>query len=165
MANNIWSWDAAGRDLVYSPNPNPFFSLDEATFLIGIRPTSNGDTETLEKVKQWLTRGLQAGIGSQVNTGYGSLIRAGHLAPADEFFSVEFTLEGQLIHGRQRFTQWNWNDGRNEWQMRGNPDAEVRPVAFKSMMRYWFRVFALGVMPSREVQRLEAELFGAISPR
>ena len=43
-----------------------------------------------------------------------------------EFFSLDFALEGQLIHGRQQFTQWNWNDRRREWQMRGNPDAEVR---------------------------------------
>jgi CRISPR-associated protein Cmr6 len=165
MANNIWSWDAAGRDLLYSPNPNPFFSLEEATFLIGIRPTDNCDAATLEKVKQWLSQGLQEGIGSQVNTGYGALVRAGQPKPDNEFFSIEFALEGQLIHGRQKFTQWNWNDRRNEWQMRGNPDAEVRPVAFKSMMRYWFRVFALGVLPSRDVQSLEGKLFGAINPR
>lgn len=165
MANNIWSWDAAGRDLLYSPNPNPFYSLNEATFLVGIRSTSQGDDETLTKVKQWLSQGLQAGIGSQVNTGYGSLVRAGQKVLADEFFSLDFTLEGQLIHGRQKFTQWNWNDRRDEWQMRGNPDAEVRPVAFKSMLRYWFRAFALGVLPSREVQRLEGQLFGAITPQ
>ena len=165
MANNIWSWDAAGRDLLYSPNPNPFFSLKEATFLIGIRSTGQGDEETLNKVKQWLCQGLQAGVGSQVNTGYGSLVRAGRAVPTDEFFSVDFTLEGQLIHGRQKFTQWNWNDTRNEWQMRGAPDAEVRPVAFKSMLRYWFRALALGVLPSKEVQQLEGNLFGAINPK
>ncbi|WP_204138286.1 RAMP superfamily CRISPR-associated protein [Halomicronema sp. CCY15110] len=165
MANSIWSWDAAGRDLLYSPNPNPFYSLNEATFLIGLRSTRQGDDETLAKVKQWLSRGLAAGIGSQVNTGYGNLVRAGQKTSGDEFLNVDFTLEGQLIHGRQKFTQWNWNDRRNEWQMRGNPDAEVRPVAFKSMLRYWFRAFALGVLPSREVQRLEGQLFGAINPQ
>lgn len=169
MANNIWSWDAAGRELLYSPNPNPFFSLEEATFLIGVRPTAQLDDESkdeiLEKVKGWLSRGLSAGIGSQVNTGYGSLVRAGESKTEAEFFSLDFALEGQLIHGRQQFTQWNWNDRRREWQMRGNPDAEVRPVAFKSMLRYWFRTFARGVLPAREVQRLEGELFGAINPR
>ena len=165
IANNIWSWDAVGRDLQYSPNPNPFFSLEEATLLIGIRPTAQCDDATLDKVRGWLSRGLSAGIGSQVNTGYGSLVRAGASKTEAEFFSVDFALEGQLIHGRQLFTQWNWNDRRNEWQMRGKPDAEVRPVAFKSMLRYWFRTFARGVLPSREVQRLEGELFGAINPR
>jgi CRISPR-associated protein Cmr6 len=165
MANNIWSWDAAGRELLYSPNPNPFYSLSEATFLVGLRSAHHGDNATLEKVKQWLSQGLAAGIGSQVNTGYGSLIRAGQTTTSDALFSVDFTLEGQLIHGRQTFTHWSWNDRRNEWQMRGNPDAEVRPVAFKSMLRYWFRAFALGVLPSRDVQRLEGQLFGAITPK
>ena len=28
------------RSCFYSPNPNPFFSLEEATFLIGVRPTA-----------------------------------------------------------------------------------------------------------------------------
>lgn len=176
MANNIWSWDAAGRDLLYSPNPNPFFSLAEATFLIGVRPTVKGDAETLEKVKGWLSRGLASGIGSQVNTGYGSLIRAGQAQPADEFFSVDFALKGQLIHGRQKFIDVHSpfqkeRDGRLRTDNRGNLKvqssayAEVRPVAFKSMLRYWFRAFALGVLPSREVQRLEGELFGSINPR
>jgi len=165
MANNIWSWDAAGRDLLYSPNPNPFFSLSETTFLIGIRPMPGSNPEIIERVREWLSRGLQAGIGSQVNTGYGSLVRAGQtIRPENEFFRVDFTLEGQLIHGRQKFTQWNWNDRRNEWQMRGQPDAEVRSVAFKSMLRYWFRAFALGVLSSRDVQQLEGQIFGAISP-
>lgn len=167
MANNIWGWDAAGQGLLYSPNPNPFFSLAEATFLIGIRRASQCKPEEFnaisDKIKAWLIQGLQSGIGSQVNTGYGSLVQAGQGANKG-FFSVNFTLEGQLIHGRQKFTQWNWNDRRNEWQMRGNPDAEVRPVAFKSMLRYWFRAFALGVLPSRDVQQLESKLFGAINP-
>jgi len=165
MANNIWSWDVAGRNLLYSPNPNPFYSLKEATFLIGVRPTPAADPAILTKVKGWLTRGLQAGIGSQVNTGYGSLVKAESSTSPQEFLNLDFALAGQLIHGRQRFTQWTWNDRRHEWQMRGNSDAEVRPVAFKSMLRYWFRAFALGVLPSREVQRLEGELFGAINPR
>jgi CRISPR-associated protein Cmr6 len=165
MANNIWPWDDAEQNWNYSPNPNPFFSLQATTFLIGVRSTSNGDEETLEQVKQWLSRGLQAGIGSQVNTGYGSLIRAGQPAATDEFFSVEFTLEGQLIHGRQKFTQWNWNERSNDWQMRGRPEAEVRPVAFKSLLRYWFRAFALGVIRPDIVRELEASIFGNINPQ
>ncbi|OLP17433.1 type III-B CRISPR module RAMP protein Cmr6 [Leptolyngbya sp. 'hensonii'] len=188
MANNIWGWKEDVLD--YSPNPNSFFSLKEATFLIGIRRASQCKPEEFEQIRsqveQWLTNGLQAGIGSQVNTGYGSLVRAGQAA-SKGFFSVDFILEGQLIHGRQRFTQWNWNDRRNEWQMRGQPDAEVRSVAFKSMLRYWFRAFALGVLPvgterslepylkairegksvspPSEVKALEAILFGSITPQ
>lgn len=165
MANNIWSWK--DDSLEYSPNPNPFFSLKEPTFLIGLRPASNcQDEKILEQVKQWLINGLQYGIGSQVNTGYGQLILSGKNQRLEsEFYRLDFELEGQLIHGYQRFTQWQWNDRRNEWQMRGAPVAEVRPIAFKSMMRYWFRVFASGVLPINEVQNIEAELFGGINPK
>lgn len=165
MANNIWSWDAAGRDLRYSPNPNPFLSLDEATFLVGIRSTANGDAETLEKVKGWLTQGLQSGIGSQVNTGYGSLIRAGQTSARDEFFSVDFALEGQLIHGRQKLKNIRTPYIRSrKGDLRPDTEAqpEVRAIAFKSMLRYWFRAFALGFIPIPYVRQLEANLFGSI---
>ncbi len=166
MANNIWSWDAMGQRLDYSPNPNPFFSLNEATFQIGILGTNRCKSGQLQQVKDWLTSGLKAGVGSQVNTGYGSLVRAGE-ATSDQppLVEVDFAIEGQLIHGRQKFTPYSWNDRRNEWQMRGTPDAEVRPTAFKSMLRYWFRALALGVLPPAEVQRQEAKLFGAITPQ
>lgn len=157
IANNIWNWD--GEALDYSPNPNPFFSLKEATFLIGLRRQQSCNDVTFKQIQQWLISGLRSGIGSQVNTGYGRLITAGQKNQIDKFFQVEFSLEGQLIHGRQKFTKWNWHDGRKEWQMRGQPDAEVRPTAFKSMLRYWFRALAQGVMPTSEVKRWEANLF------
>lgn len=160
IANNIWSWD----DQQLKPKPNPFFSLKESTFMIGIRRTASCDDDAYQKIQQWLFAGLQAGIGSQVNTGYGELTRAGQGKSSNQFFQLEFSLEGQLIHGRQKFTRWNWNDRQQEWQMRGQPDAEVRPVAFKSMLRYWFRAFALGVMLPNEVKTWEATLFGAINP-
>ncbi len=165
MANNIWSWKDDSME--YSPNPNPFLSLKEPTFLIGLRLASNcEDEKILEKVKQWLKKGLQLGIGSQVNTGYGQLILSGKNQRLEsEFYRLDFELEGQLIHGYQRFTQWQWNHRRNEWQMRSAPVAEVRPTAFKSMLRYWFRVLASGVLPINEVQKTEAELFGGINPK
>jgi CRISPR-associated protein Cmr6 len=164
MANNIWGWD--GNDLKYSPNPNPFFSLIEPTFVIGLRPTTHCNDVTFKQVKAWLLLGLSSGIGSQVNTGYGQLSeRSNHTANQNAFFQIDFSLEGQLIHGRQKFTQYTWNDRRGEWQMRGQPQAEVRPVAFKSILRYWFRAFALGVLPLNEVKRLEANLFGSITPQ
>ena len=163
MANNIWNWDVATQGVNYAPNPNPFFSLKEPTFLIGIRRTSQCDEDTFNQVRLWLEQGLSKGIGSQVNTGYGRLIRAGQ-RDANGFFRINFSLKGQLIHGRQRFTSWTI-DRNNKWQMRGQPDAEVRSVAFKSMLRYWFRVFALGVLRPDEVKALEGSLFGSITPQ
>jgi len=164
MTNNIWGWE--NNELAYDPNPNPFFSLKEAQFLVGLRLASTcKDRQILEQVKQWLLQGLEAGVGSQVNTGYGQLKTHQNRSNNHEFLRVSFGLEGQLIHGGQKFNQWNWNDRRQEWQMRGNPQAEVRPVAFKSMLRYWFRAFALGVLSPEQVQEWEARLFGGINPQ
>ncbi len=164
MANNIWSWE--GNSIDYNPNPNPFLSLKQPTFFIGLRLASNcQDQSVLEKVKGWLAQGLKAGVGSQINTGYGELIEAGKKINSDlEFYQLEFSLEGQLIHGHQKFTQWSWNDKRSEWQMRGVAVAEVRPTAFKSMMRYWFRVLASGVLNLDDVRKIEAKIFGGINP-
>jgi CRISPR-associated protein Cmr6 len=164
MANNIWNWE--GNNLNYSPNPNVFLSLKEPTFLIGLKLASNQtDVKLLEQVKQWLIKALESGIGSQINTGYGQLITAGKQPKTNEFLRVDFALEGQLIHSYQSFTQWNWNDRRNEYQMRGKAEPEVRPIAFKSMLRYWFRAFALGVLPVDDVKTWEATLFGGINPQ
>lgn len=174
MANNIWQWD--NNTPKYSPNPNPFFSLEKPMFLIGLRLASNcQDNDILEKVKQWLIKGLQAGVGSQINTGYGQLNPAGKLEKNHEFFKVEFVIEGQLIHGRQRFKNVNQpyqrgDDGRfrtdNNGKLRTDNIAtsEVRPVAFKSMLRYWFKTFALGILEPAQVQEWEAKIFGGITP-
>jgi len=164
MANNIWSWK--GDSLEYAPNPNPFLSLKEPIFVIGIRAINQGDQpqkEAFGKIKQWLVDGLLSGAGSQVNTGYGGLIRAGESdRNSHEFFRMHFGLEGQLIHGRQKFTRWEWNDRRQNWQMRGLAEAEVRPIAFKSMLRYWFRAFALGIISTENVKTWESRLFGSL---
>ncbi|NJM00637.1 MAG: type III-B CRISPR module RAMP protein Cmr6 [Synechococcaceae cyanobacterium SM2_3_2] len=160
IANSIWRWD----DLEYNPNPNTFFSLTQSTFIIGIRLVHPDQKEALEKVKKWLIKGLQEGIGSQANSGYGQLLSP-EQKPEKGFLEVEFTLEGQLIHGRQLFTNWRWNERRQEYQHRGQPDAEVRPVAFKNMLRYWFRSLSLGVLPRDQVKNLEAKLFGFLDPQ
>lgn len=172
MANNIWQWD--NNSPKYSPNPNPFFSLEKPMFLIGLRLASNcQDNDILEKVKQWLIKGLQAGVGSQVNTGYGQLNPAGKLEKNHEFFRVEFVIEGQLIHGRQKLKDIKQpyqkdRDGNfrlSQGKLKPNTinHPEVRSVAFKSMLRYWFRTFALGILEPGEVQEWEAKIFGGIT--
>ncbi|WJI24184.1 RAMP superfamily CRISPR-associated protein [Thermosynechococcus sp. B0] len=164
MANNLWSWD--NGNLKYAANPNVFFSLRRVSFLIGIKPTNHCSPQMLKQVKEWLIRGLTQGIGSQVNAGYGVLVEP-QKQVGRGFFSVDFTVQGQLIHGCQKCTStsWQWNDRNQAWQMRGQPEAEVRATAFKSLLRYWFRAFARGVLPPAEVQRLEGMIFGAIQPQ
>ncbi|MFP4337185.1 MAG: RAMP superfamily CRISPR-associated protein [Halothece sp.] len=160
MANNIWKWE--GNSIEYSPNPNPFLSLKEPTFVIGLRLASHcQELNILNSVKEWLIKGLESGVGSQVNTGYGEML-TGTTKNPNEFLRLEFGLEGQLIHGYQNFAPWD--PEKKKW-LRGKPEPEVRPIAFKSMLRYWFRAFALGVLDQEKVKNWEAIFFGGIQPQ
>jgi CRISPR-associated protein Cmr6 len=174
MANNLWKWN--GNELEYNSNPNLFISLKESTFLIGIKPGNNCDYDTCDRVKKWLIAGLQSGVGSQLNSGYGEMNLDGQTISRSEILSVKFSLEGQLIHGHQKFNNIKEpykrdRDGNLKLDKNGKlqsdtlPVAEVRPIAFKSMLRYWFRAFALGVLDVQQVQELEGKIFGAITPK
>jgi CRISPR-associated protein Cmr6 len=157
MANAIWTWKN-NQDLPgYAPNPNNFLSLSEPTFVIGLRKDHCTD-EIFELVKRWLMNGLAQGIGSQVNTGYGALDPIEHgqkVSRQATILKVSFELSGQLIHGGQKF-----NSG-----FRPKAEPEIRPVAFRGMLRYWFRALASGYFKSDQVREFEKELFGGIEPQ
>lgn len=169
MANSLWTWGEGGP--VYRANPNVFLSLRQVRFLIGLRRGHRGTTEQVEQVKRWLVQGLQQGVGSRVNSGYGVLrpvkpsdrvVLPGYLKP---WVRVQFMLRGQLSHGRQYFGKWQ--ERRNNpdlWNPPGKSQVELRPTAFRSLLRYWFRVLALGKLPMAVVQRAELEIFGGIEP-
>jgi CRISPR-associated protein Cmr6 len=159
MANSIWGWN--DEKLSYQPNPNLLLSLRKPKILIGLRPGKLCDRATFEMVKTWLIQGLQLGIGSQVNTGYGEMIVESEQSPIAPFLQVNFSLAGQLIHSYQKAS---WNDNRSKYEFEG--EAEVRPTAFKSMLRYWFRTWTQGVLPVEAIRdRLEPQLFGSIQPQ
>lgn len=180
MANAIWKWDG-DTPPEYNTNPNIFLSLKKSTFVIGLYAISpNVSPELLSKIKQelndenatvldqvrrWLVNGLAQGIGAQVNTGYGGL-EVDTLKPVKKsiILKVDFTIQGQLIHGSQRFNKWELNRQGNNWKPPGEAIQEVRPTAFRSMLRYWFRALALGVLSSSQVRSLEKEIFGGIEP-
>ncbi|MEM1394379.1 MAG: RAMP superfamily CRISPR-associated protein [Cyanobacteria bacterium P01_H01_bin.150] len=158
MANSIWTWD--GNTPKYKTNPNIFLSLRKPTFVIGLRLANGADDTLLKHVKRWLFTGLAQGIGSRVNSGYGVLAvkpKEGEEKPKKQIpiVRVQFELRGQLPHGRQYF---------NNWQ-RPKTQAEVRPPAFRSMLRYWFRTLALGVLEPSAVQEWELNIFGGIEPK
>lgn len=166
MANNLWTWD---KNLpAYKANPNLFFSLEKPAFVIGLRPRTPQDGEAMLKVQTWLLAGLKAGAGSQINTGYGRLTGSGEIDRSRQFLSLKFKVEGQLIHSHPTFKDSDRPYGYNKkGQLTANTVqvAEVRPVAFKSLLRYWFRTIALGVLPGDRVKELEAMLLGAINPQ
>ena len=171
MANSIWKWknDDAPE---YNTNPNIFLSLEKPTFVVGLRDTKNCSIQILNQTKQWLFKGLTQGIGSRVNSGYGSLVLIKNpnnleltlVEPVKRklLLKVPFELRGQLIHGSQYFDLWERNNNGNKWRSPGKPRSEVRPVAFRSVLRYWFRVFSLGVLSSPRVRELEMKFFGGI---
>lgn len=165
----------------YSPNPNPFLSLSKSSFVVGLcSRVPDGDREIINQATKWLKDGLAAGIGSQVNTGYG-VVGVSSQSP-EPFLQVPFTLKGQLIHGHQLV---EWQD--NKKRFNNTAQDEVRPAAMKSILRYWFRALARGVLPAGTAQdvvnyqkqlkkgetgnppatarALEALLFGSITPQ
>lgn len=179
MANAIWGWESqAGVELPsYQANPNIFLSLDKPTFVIGLRSGSAAcSTDILDKVKRWLLQGMIQGIGSRKNSGYGKLVLP--LAevrnlPKEQrpkfppFLRVPFELEGQGIHGYQSVEDprnWHYEEEKKRWKIRFSPISEVRPVAFRCMLRYWFRAFTLGVLSPQKVRKTEALIFGSIQP-
>lgn len=168
MANNIWKWN--GNEPEYKPNPNTFLSLSQPRFLIGLRPSPRGKGEVFEQVKGWLIRGLQNGIGSQVNTGYGEMSIKKQPVIQNPFLQLRFMLTGQLIHGAQKITNprqpFKVKNGQTQTnQLDTYPEPEARPVAFKSMLRYWFRTLALGFLDAGIVKTWENRLFGGIQPQ
>jgi CRISPR-associated protein Cmr6 len=168
MANSIWKWEGTAPP-EYNTNPNICISLKEPTFVIGLRRGLGCSDETLQQVKIWLINGLNQGIGSRVNSGYGVLkvterTLAEKLTKSHPIFGIPFELQGQLIHGRQEFNGWKRNEKDTKWKPPGIAEAEVRAIAFRSMLRYWFRTLALGVLNSKSVRDLELEIFGGIEP-
>lgn len=166
MANSIWTWD--NNDVPqYASNPNVFLSLRKPTFVIGLRLVNGADVTLLEQVRRWLFTGLAQGIGSRVNSGYGTFeITNSQEKPKKnkEILSVKFQLRGQLIHGSQYFDDWKKKNRGDEWKPPGIAQAEVRPPAFRSMLRYWFRTLALGVLDANQVKAWELNIFGGIEP-
>jgi len=166
MANSIWTWDSNNIPQ-YKTNPNVFLSLRKPTFVIGLRLVNGANSTILQHVQRWLFQGLAQGIGSRVNSGYGTFkIRNQQQQPkiAQEILSVKFQLRGQLIHGRQYFNEWKETRDRPEWKPPGIAQSEVRPIAFRSMLRYWFRTLALGVLDTNLVKDWELTIFGGINP-
>ena len=173
MVNNIWNKEDNNELPKYDPNPNLLFSLKTVHFKIGLCPRINIEAhkDAFEQVKRWLIKGLESGVGSQVNSGYGTLLSSeSDYDPPKGFLEVKFNLKGQLILGQQAYRKlskpYKPQKKDNKYIASTWPIPEVRPIAFKSMLRYWFRAFSAGFLPVADVQGiLEPKLFGSIQPQ
>ncbi|MBI1240928.1 RAMP superfamily CRISPR-associated protein [Umezakia ovalisporum] len=165
VANSIWTWD--GDNPHYKTNPNVFLSLRKVTFVVGLRVHDKQNLEILNLVQKWLIKALNQGVGSRVNSGYGVLevqTKVEQEKPKKRILSVKFELQGQLVRGRQEFKRWAKNSEGTGWKPPGEAKSEVRPPAFRSMLRYWFRTLALGVLEASTVKQWELKIFGGIDP-
>lgn len=166
MVNSIWTWTDSQQPQ-YQPDPHVFLSLKQPIFVIGLRQGKECSEQILNQVKKWLLQALANGVGSRINSGYGELRPKLPEQPhrrSQLILSIPFALQGQCIHSVQQVYWQNNRAGELEPKFRNNV-AEVRPIAFRSMLRYWFRVFSLGVLPAQSVRTLEARLFGGIKPK
>lgn len=149
IATPQWGWN--NNQVTYNPVPHPLLSLDQPTFLLGLRATRAEHEHHVTTVIKWLENALSIGIGSRVSSGYG---RALGQAPASPHqCSYEFELWTQGIYGVEPPTKQNGYQGI----------AEFRPTAIRGILRYWFRAMALSLYEGSQVQILEEELFGALS--
>ena len=99
MANSIWTWDDNNIPQ-YKTKPNVFLSLRKPTFVIGLRLVNGADNTLLELVKRWLFEGLAQGIGSRVNSGYGTfkIIDSQEIPQNNtEILSVKFQYEPLIV--------------------------------------------------------------------
>ncbi len=149
IATPQWHWQ--NEKAVYKPEPHPLLSLEQPTFLMGLRATKPEYEKYVAIVKEWLDCALKSGIGSRVSSGYGRALDRPTTSP--HIKSYEFELWTQGMYGSEPPTR------DNGW--RGVP--EFRPTAIRGILRYWFRAMALGLYSVKDAQLLEDELFGALS--
>jgi CRISPR-associated protein Cmr6 len=148
IATPQWHWQ--NEQAVYKPEPHPLLSLEQPTFLMGLRATKPEYEKYVAIVKEWLDNAVKSGIGSRVSSGYGRAL--GQPKTSAHINSYEFELWTQGMYGSTPPT------GQNR---QGVP--EFRPTAIRGILRYWFRAMALGLYSVKDAQILEAELFGALS--
>lgn len=149
VATPQWSW--SGDDVKYKPEPHPLLTMEQPNILIGLRPTSRGSREDVQKVKEWLEQALKVGIGSRVSSGYGRALGQSSYFNYSKSFEFEFSTQG--MYGYEPPSKENSYKGK----------VEFRSTAIRGILRYWFRAFALAYYSPTTAQELENELFGNLS--
>jgi CRISPR-associated protein Cmr6 len=146
-----WHWNQ--EQLYFQPSPHKNLSLEEPEFCIGLLATQRGSKEDMDLVCKWLRQALQGGLGSRVAAGYGRPKSQNQQETESQLvYKIPFKLWTGGLYGADPPTK------KNKYQ--GTP--ELRPTAFRGILRYWFRAIALALYPPLQVKRLEAELFGGI---
>jgi CRISPR-associated protein Cmr6 len=148
VATPQWHWQ--NNKVVYQPQPHPLLSMEKPQLLIGLLPTSQGNSEDVKVVQEWLEKALYTGIGSRVSSGYGRAL--GQLANLPHSKSYNFELWTQGMYGS------NPPSRENNWQ----GSAEFRPTAVRGILLYWFRAVVMGLYDPATCQTLQDQVFGKL---
>lgn len=139
-----WQWN--GDQPIYQPSPHVNLSLKNPQICFGLLATQRGSQEDVETVARWLPLALQDGMGSRTSSGYGRPASGADAADAPLLEKISFELWTGGIYGAD------------------TSEPELRPTAFRGVLRYWFRAIALAMYPPQQAKKLESKLFGAIEP-
>jgi CRISPR-associated protein Cmr6 len=146
VATPQWQWQ--GDEVKYAPSPHQILSLHDFTINIGLTYTSRGKQEDVQVVMGWLEQAmLDSGLGSRVSAGYGL---------ASQVNSVIKTKEPSSLQSEHGFELWSQGIYSISDQI------ELRSVAIRGVLRYWFRAIALSFCSPQECKVFEAALFGSL---
>lgn len=149
IANAQWHWDNRSNKVEYGPEPHIMLSLLNPTIKIALKQTCIGKPGDVKIVRDWLEQAIRAeGVGGRTSAGYGraSIQKPIQRSVCRRYHRSEhpFELWSEGIHG-----------------IDSNRD-EMRPVALRGILRYWFRAIALGLYIPETARQLENDFFGTI---
>lgn len=157
IANSQWHWDSSSNHLKYAPVPHIMLSLLRPKFKIGLQKTCTGNSEDVSICRRWLEQALQSeGVGGRTSTGYGRIKRIHK--PSKK--PLPALLNPRYARSEHPFELWTEGVHGNNTE-----DHEMRPVALRGILRYWFRAVTLGLYTPNIAKQLESEFFGSIDSK
>lgn len=146
VATPQWQWQ--GHEVKYAPSPHQILSLHHFTIHIGLTYTSRGKQKDVQVVMGWLERAMfDSGLGSRVSAGYGLASQVNGITKTKETSSLQSEHDFEL-----------WSQGIYSV----SDQIELRSVAIRGVLRYWFRAIALSFCSPQECKGFEAALFGSL---
>jgi CRISPR-associated protein Cmr6 len=157
VATPQWNWK--GNRVEYGPSPHYMMSLQNVTLKIGLVKTSLGSETDVKLARRWLEQALiQEGLGSRISAGYGRVIQPQASTSETDSQAPEIS---KLVESRWRTSSHSfelWSQGIYSV----SDQIELRSVAIRGVLRYWFRAVALSFCSPLNCQKFEAALFGSI---
>ena len=131
------------------PVPNAFPVVEKGTrfrfSLVPIR-SLNGECH-LDRARNWLAAGLvHNGMGAKTGAGYGAFMVAGVQAAPARIYNLSL-VSPAFLRGADV-----------------DSEGRLRVASLRGVLRYWWRVIFGAVLPSDELERLEAKVWGGMLP-